>query len=279
MGIAKSSLAAAPHPCYRRLMATRSAYMVHYKDKLFADSEDVVFNAASIAKLHILDAYINDPDGAGADWDTYIRINDDHRCTGSGVLLNLEDSIEHLSAKNAAELMISLSDNTASNMMISTFSDKAQYSTRCLNEVLRNLGYSKTGFGAWYGGKHRDPSGKSQIDQRCFSFDAAATTTAREALTVAERLFDNPTAKAMMEHSQDRRGLFKDGAAPDGCVVGHKTGYVDGVRHDVGWWRPTDGAEPVFAAFLTDSDSFTGADGWSVIDSMVASLASAVSEG
>lgn len=83
----------------------------------------------------------------------------------------------------------------------------------------------------------------------------------------------------MMEHSQDRRGLFKDGAAPDGCIVGHKTGYVDGVRHDVGWWRPADGGEPAFAAFLTDSDSFTGADGWSVIDSMVASLAPLISEG
>jgi beta-lactamase class A len=76
-------------------------------------------------------------DGAVAGLDSRITLTDAHRCLGSGVLNHLTSGVE-MSVRDAAVLMIIISDNTATNMMID------HVGIDRINQTMRNLGLAQT---------------------------------------------------------------------------------------------------------------------------------------
>ena len=78
---------------------------------------DEQFPTASTIKIHLLTA-LQEMHHAGAiDLDSRVSITDDLLTPGSGVLAYLDDDVE-LSWRDVANLMIIVSDNTATNMVI-----------------------------------------------------------------------------------------------------------------------------------------------------------------
>ena len=66
-----------------------------------------------------------------------IRYREDQRCLGSGVLIHLTPGVE-MAVRDAAVLMIIISDNVATNMMIDLVGLEQ------VNETMRRLGLDKT---------------------------------------------------------------------------------------------------------------------------------------
>ncbi len=78
---------------------------------------DVARPIDSIIKLYVLDAVREQVAAGDLDWDTTLTLTDDLRSLPSGVLQE-EPAGHEVSVDRAAELMISISDNTATDLLI-----------------------------------------------------------------------------------------------------------------------------------------------------------------
>ena len=114
---------------------------------------DDVMPTASLIKVPILVAlYQAIADGVVGGLDQRISLSDDHRCLGSGVLNHLTTGVE-MSVRDAAVLMIIISDNTATNMCIDHVGlDRINATMRGLGlrqtTIFQRLGDSKAGLDA-----------------------------------------------------------------------------------------------------------------------------------
>jgi beta-lactamase class A len=108
----------------------------------FLRNEHVIFPAASTIKIHVLIELFNQVGTGRHKLDEpldipAVRLGEVYDRTSSGVLKDLE-SIKQLSLKDTATLMIILSDNVATNLLIDRLGvEKIQY-------AIRNLGLKDT---------------------------------------------------------------------------------------------------------------------------------------
>ncbi len=99
--------------------------------------EDDVMPTASLIKVPVLVSLyraVAEGRAALADRITYTQ---DHRCLGSGVLSRMSPGVE-MTVRDAAVLMIIISDNSATNMMIDLVGIDA------VNQTMRELGLTET---------------------------------------------------------------------------------------------------------------------------------------
>lgn len=232
---------------------------------------DLIFHAASIIKPIILDSWIKSFDASDSCWDARVRIREDHYCGGSGVL-DATRSVSDISLHDAAEMMITLSDNTASNIFIDQFAPVPKNTPLRATEIMQGFGYVHSEVRGWYGGAYKSQKESFiPVSDELFSFECAGVTNVTDVLNAVKSLYRHENVRDMFERCQDLRGLKKDGVVPSGWVSGQKTGYVDGVRHVSGWLRREDDVDSaVFMAVLTDSDDESGAENWVAIDNVVA---------
>jgi beta-lactamase class A len=127
----------------RRIAAAysgKSTYALTHLDtgEHIGHAEEDVMPTASLIKVPILVAlYQAVHDGAVGGLEDRITLSDDHRCLGSGVLNHLASGVE-MSVRDAAVLMIIISDNTATNMCID------HVGLDRINETMRSLGLKQT---------------------------------------------------------------------------------------------------------------------------------------
>ena len=100
------------------------------------DSDDVM-PTASLIKVPILNALYQAVHEGKLALDDRTTYREEHRCLGSGVLERLTPGVE-MSVRDAAVLMIIISDNSATNMVIDLMG--LDY----INEQLRRLGLEQT---------------------------------------------------------------------------------------------------------------------------------------
>ncbi|HLS72445.1 MAG TPA: serine hydrolase [Actinomycetaceae bacterium] len=86
-------------------------------EPLHARDADVARPIGSIIKLYVLDAVAEQVAGGDLDWDATLTLTDDLRSLPSGILQE-EPAGHEVSVDRAAELMISISDNTATDLLI-----------------------------------------------------------------------------------------------------------------------------------------------------------------
>lgn len=180
---------------------------------------DESFPAASILKVPVLLEVFRRFQEGSLDPDTLVTLDRDDVVLGAGVLFELHPGLS-LTLRDLARLMIVVSDNTASNLLL----DRVGFDA--VNSLMARMGMAGTALNRKF--MHRPgPRGDNVTTAadtvRCFRELYAGTLLAEpwreEALNILRRQQFREKIPMML---------------PVTAVVAHKTGELDGVRHDVG---------------------------------------------
>ncbi|MGB9868176.1 MAG: serine hydrolase [Bacillota bacterium] len=201
---------------------------------------DERFSAASIIKLPILWELLNACRDGRLDLNGVVSVTRQHKVGGTGILKELHDGIE-VTIRDLATLMIVVSDNTATNMII----DLLGFET--INRAIDALGLKGTA-----------------LQRRMMDFEAKKAgkdnyTTPQDTATVLQQLAGDREAVDILLRQQLNNKLPKGllvcpncGRAvgdypkcpwcyvdlrsnpPTGARLAHKTGELAGVEHDAG---------------------------------------------
>lgn len=211
---------------------------------------------ASVIKLGVLYAALQQIRGGRAHFDDRLMLHHEDRVPGSGVLLFFDTPMT-LTLKDALTLMIAVSDNSATNLVIDDLGLDT-IDSELSAAPPRGLGLKNT----WlYKKVYKDPTGPQPSDQPQFGL---GKTTAREMAFIMERfvkcelgpvprvaaepgLVSSPippdkdlcgTAIHMLKAQSDRdmipRYLEKLDTTEGDSAIANKTGAIDHARNDVG---------------------------------------------
>lgn len=202
---------------------------------------DEVVTAASTIKVPILAAALDEVDAGRLDLAQPSAIPS-QRTGRSGVL----QALSHLNTLTLADLltlMIIVSDNTATNVVIDLIGMER------VNQFCAGAGLSGTVLR------------RKMMDADAARLGLENTTTAHDQATLLDaiawrNLLPAPLrafALQALERQQFNHGL--PSLLPDEVIVAHKTGELPGVRHDVGVITGTNGRQAVVAVLLSGIDA------------------------
>ena len=214
--------------------------------RAWAQEADRPVRTASVIKVPIMvEAFAQAADGR-CDWARPLRLDRANAVGGSGVLQDLSDGLT-LTLRDAVVLMIVLSDNTATNLVL----DALDGGPAAVNARMRTLGLPQT-----------------TVFRRAFSPDdpdspdgvryGLGRTTAREAVSLLAGLAHgqivSPVASAEMirilGRQTDRDGIGR--LLPAGAHYAGKSGRLPDVRNDAGLVFVEDGRGPLALAVFCD---------------------------
>ena len=189
-------------------------------DEKWAYQADVPLVAASVIKLPILvEAFRQDRDGL-LSMDESLSIRPEQKMPSCGALTYLHDGLA-VTLRDLCALMIIVSDNTATNILIE------RLGMENVNATMRALGLEK-----------------STLRRLLFDAEAAGrglenTVTAWEMGQLLEMLYKGECVSAeadaeMLSIMRDQRLNGKMPFFLHGLKIAHKTGEDDGITHDVG---------------------------------------------
>jgi beta-lactamase class A len=185
---------------------------------------DHPFTAASLIKLPILATALDSGLPLGA------RLPVRPAVPGSGVLAYLAD-VEDMSVRDLLTLMIAVSDNTATNLLIDRIGMDQ------VNAWCARLGLTATVLA------------RRMMDAEARERGQENRMSAADVASVLTRLATSPFAVTALEAQQLNDRLPRH--LPPAFRLVHKTGELPGVRHDAGIVYPPSGA-PVVLAVLTE---------------------------
>ena len=196
---------------------------------------DMVFRSASIIKVPLLAGLFWMSERGLLDWNEKLSLRDDDRTPGSGILRELHTGLEP-TLHDLAVLMVVLSDNTATNMLID------RVGVEPIQEFLHLLGFHHT-----------------TLQRKMYDF--AAAEQGRENLCCATEIADLLQWMAQGEIRATDGRLLVSGAGcermldimrgqfyrdqipyhlPDEARVANKTGEISGHHHDSAVvWTPS----------------------------------------
>ncbi len=190
-------------------------------DETLSLHADMVFPQASSIKIPILVELFRQAQAGTLKLDERVEVKRAEMGGGSGVLQHLGDATSAVSLRDLAVLMIVLSDNTATNLLI----DRVGMAS--INDSLQPLGLTQTRLQ------------RKMMDQDAQRASRENLSSPREMATLLERLNQGKlldaehTAAALkiLQYTKDtplRRGL------PEGVSLADKPGSLPGVRCDSG---------------------------------------------
>ena len=187
----------------------------------FHINSDVVFPVASSIKIPLLIELFNKAKAGTMDLDEEVTIRDGDKVKGSGVLKEMGDGTVTLTTRDLATLMIIVSDNTATNMLIDTVGMDD------VNEMLRGLGLKETKLQRKMQdhqaiSEGRDnfstPSEFARLMERLYRHEGIDPWVCEETLSVLKKPKATPISRAL----------------PYEVEAADKSGDMPGVRCDVG---------------------------------------------
>lgn len=184
-------------------------------------NETEVFPTASVIKVPILvDLYCQRDEGR-LSLDETMQLKDEWKVDGSGILKELHVGLE-LTLLDLATLMIVISDNTATNMIID------RLGTESVNRRMRALGLQSTVLARKMYDFEQAALGKENL---CTPQDIMLLLK----LMAEGKISSKSTSMEMLEimarqQYRDRIPLL----LPEGTRIANKTGSITGVAHDVG---------------------------------------------
>ncbi len=202
--------------------------------------------AASTIKLAIL-IHIALTINAGSEvWSTQLTLTDAIKSPGAGVLRKMSAGTK-LTIRDLAYLMTTISDNTATNLLLDHFGIEA------INTRIHNWGLSNT-----------------RIQRKLYAYDTPATrqygfgvSTPNEMAQMLKRVVERQLGSdktvnekaanevlAILAEQQDRSGIPR--YLPDLWSYAGKTGAVDNLRADVGLVTTPAGERYILACFCSD---------------------------
>ena len=189
---------------------------------------DEPVRTASMIKVAVMvEAFARVAEGR-AKWTDELVLDKSVRYEGSGVLQDLTDGLR-LPLRDAVTLMMTVSDNTATNMVLGYLTADA------VNERMESLGFKQTRIMRRVGGGGESREGKVEANKRF----GLGRTTPRELVTILEKLERGEVASPAA--SKEMIELLKREQTKDGIFRGlwkfptaTKSGALDALRGNVG---------------------------------------------
>lgn len=188
------------------------------------------FRAASIVKIPLMvEIYRRAEAGDFSLADIHV-LKAEEKAPGSGVMLHLHDGVE-LTLNDLVYLMISISDNTATNLLIRLAGMDA------VNATIRDIGMQQSNLG-------REMKNRPAIEGEQENWASPEDYT----LVVQSILNGNAASEAscqamieMLKKQQNTRRISRYIPQSDEIEWGTKTGSIKGVTNDVGYVRTDKG--------------------------------------
>lgn len=213
-------------------------------DQVLSAGSDAPYQPASTIKMLLIAALMQQVDAGNLQLDATVPVNASDIVGGMGRLQN-ETVPQQVTLRRLAELTVTISDNTATNVLV----DAVGYPA--MAALAQQLGLSQTQFGR----KMFEPA---QPPERDNSFSA------RDALELLVQVYRGSFLSAasrdqILAWLSAQTVKTKIGAGvPDGAPLAHKTGENGPVSHDMGYIL-TPGSEVALAIF-TESSTTTDFD-------------------
>lgn len=189
--------------------------------------DEPVRTASTIKVAVMVEAFARVAEGK-AKWSDELVLGKAARYAGSGVLQDLTDGLR-LPLRDAVTLMMTVSDNTATNMVLDYLS------TDAVNERMESLGFRQTRIMRRVGGGGESREGKIEANKRF----GLGRTTPRELATIVEKLERGEIVSPAV--SKEMIDLMKREQGTDGIWRGlwrvekaTKSGALDALRSNVG---------------------------------------------
>lgn len=190
----------------------------------YARNGDRRYRAASTVKIPLMIEIYRQIDRGERALDDRYRLRAEDKANGSGVLLELHDGIE-LTIRDLVHLMISISDNTATNILI----DLAGMDQ--VNATMTSLGMTASTLS------------RKMKGRRAEGDEAENWATPSDYATVVQAILDRRAAapaactqmEAMLETQQNRRRIARYLPEAEDIRWGTKTGSIAGVTNDAGF--------------------------------------------
>jgi beta-lactamase class A len=213
----------------KKIEATLAAYrgrwgmviLNHSSGQHFALNPDMAFPAASMIKIPIMYEVMRQAAAGRIDLEQLLIVKDELRVDGAGILKELRPGIS-MTIRELVTLMIILSDNTATNMLIDLLSMSS------VNQTMERLGLKST-----------------VLRRQMMDFAAAAAgqeneTSPADIIRLLTTIYDHTHLPAdygklmidilSRQQVRDKLPFF----LPEEIVIAHKTGTLPGVEHDGG---------------------------------------------
>jgi beta-lactamase class A len=179
------------------------------------------FPSASVIKVAVLAALHAEAAVARLSWEERVTLREEAKVPGSGVLRELHAGLE-LTLEDLARLMIVVSDNTATNLLID------RIGTDSVNDLMAGLGYRVTRLGR----KMYDFAAR---DRGLENWCAAGEITDLLVRLERRELVSADASEAMLAVMQRQAHVSKiPRLLPPDTAVANKTGEITGVSHDAG---------------------------------------------
>ncbi len=186
---------------------------------------DTVFPAASIIKIPILIYLLSEKEKNHLDLKEIVPLKNSDKVGGSGILLELHEGTP-LTLLDLATLMIVVSDNTATNLLM----DRLE--TKKIQAMIGSLGLSHTVLGRKMMVAPDAPPANFTTPLETFLLF--------KKLLIGELLSQENTQLAIDILFRQQYNEKIPALLPKDVKVGHKTGEITGIRHDCGIIRSQD---------------------------------------
>lgn len=205
--------------------------------KEFGIGEDKPVRTASTIKLPILVAVFQAVEDGKAKWDEELLLTDEDKVSGSGVLREFSGGRKYL-LRDLANLMIVVSDNTATNLILDRFT--ADY----VNAVMEKYGFVQTRSNRKILGDGRNlkpvASGWSAFgqkdDNKRFGIGVSTPKEMGRLIEMLDqgKIVSPEASKAMIAILSRQQHLDGIGRHLNGYRVASKSGSLDALRSDAG---------------------------------------------
>ncbi len=187
----------------------------------FLINGDEVFPQASSIKIHILAELYRQAASGDLKLDEPVQLPARLKVGGSGVLSELGDGTVSMSLRDYAILMIVLSDNTATNLLIE------KVGMENVNRFLRSHGATQTKLQ------------RVMMDTEAARVGRENIGTPREVMMILEKLYrgelvSTASSQEMISILKKPKGGSLRSGVPPSVELANKEGEIDGVRCDVG---------------------------------------------
>lgn len=198
---------------------------VYYKDlttgNLFKYNEKVTFLAASIIKLPILAAALSEINEGRLRKDAVLKLSTSDKAPSCGALAYMHSGLE-VTIKDLYNLMIILSDNTATNMLIRTLG------IQNINDIFEKFGLKTTKLNRTLFDSKQQKMGKENY------FSPAEIGLLLEKVYKRSLISEEASSEIeeILKHQQINSKIPY--FIPENIEIAHKTGEDTGITHDVG---------------------------------------------
>ena len=191
------------------------------------NGDERVRTASTIKVAVMIEAFARVAEGK-AKWTDELVLTKAARYSGSGILPEMSDGLR-LTLQDSVRLMMLLSDNTATNMVLDYLS------TDAVNDRMNSLGFKSTRIMRRVGGGGESKDGKI-ADNKRFGLGA---TTPHEMVDILEKLdrgqiINEAASKEMIDLMKREQARYAIGRTTPDTTVATKYGALDALRSCVG---------------------------------------------